>query len=182
MSVMGSTTSKKAVSPSPAIVPPRVPVTDFAVHPDGQPDEMDFLKQIESILIRMLIGVFRFPFVRLPRLIFQIMTQVSPTFVAISKITLLASLLLIIVCTPALYAWFFDEVNLWLKPRMASQVIDQLTTYQLLVRTGCYSMSTILGIGAAWGAIYLPIRRRLRNRNERLKKAAFAPVVGKTSF
>jgi hypothetical protein len=93
------------------------------------------------------------------------------------KILFLTWLLMIIVASPAAYAYFSDDVNSWLRSKIQSEVVDILVNYRLPIRITCFAMSGQFGIGALWGLVY--VKRKLRQRKAAIaaKRAALAPLL-----
>ena len=116
--------------------------------------------EVESLLIRMLVGTLKFPFVRLPHILFGVLQVVFPVAVRLTGVALLALILGVIVLGPGAYAHYFQEVNKWLADNAPGPVTPWLTTHPTTVQLLGYSWTAIAIIGSIWGAIYVSRKRR----------------------
>ena len=119
------------------------------------------LDKVESLLVRMIIGAIKFPFIRLPKLAYQTIQFLFPAIVRVVRVFSLVFLLCFIVFGPACYAVFFDAMNQWLVLNTLESIAAPMINYALLTRSLCYIWSTLTAIGSIWGAMYVRHKRKL---------------------
>jgi hypothetical protein len=126
--------------------------------PDPPPTILD---EVESLLWRMLAGVFRFAFLRLPRLAYDFIMHVSPTFAKVARILLLLAAWAAIAVAPGLAAYDFREVRDRLAPwGDAAPAIAWCFGHEAGCRVVLAVWSGVALCGSVWGALY--VRRKAR--------------------
>jgi hypothetical protein len=122
--------------------------------------EEDVLDEVESLLFRMLIGVIKFPFIRLPRLLYRTLRFLFPAAVRVIRIGFLVSILCVVVCGPAAFAYFFDTASNWLADRIPTPLLTWMKAHSAITRASCYAWMVVAMIGSMWGAIYARQKRK----------------------
>lgn len=116
--------------------------------------------EVESLLVRMLVGTLKFPFVKLPHILFGVLQVVFPIAVRLFRVVLLALILAAIVLGPGAYACYYQQLNKWLADNAPGQVTSWLETHPTMVQLLGYSWTAIAIIGSVWGAVYVSRNRR----------------------
>lgn len=149
--------------PAPQFKPVQAPVVSQTSHPAQTAPvdaDNDVLDEVESLLIRMLIGTIRFPFIWLPRNIYKLCKSLFPTAVRVFRICGLAALLAGIILFPGLYAIFFHQTNACLADRVPTELLQMSIDQSTLTRLVCGTWSILAFTGAVWGAIYIRRKRK----------------------
>ncbi len=156
-----------------SVDPPHSPIQARVVPNQSQPQQRpivaneDALDEVESLLVRMLIGTVRFPFVRLPRWIHRTLRFLFPTAVRVIRICFLAAVLCLIVLGPAAYVFYFDSINNWLSDKGFSSLTSPFRNHPVVTSWTCYTWAILTGIGAVWGAMYVTRKRWLQRKVRR---------------
>ncbi len=145
----------------PQVAPP--PVEQPSEGPPNPPilPEQEWLDELERLLIRMLIGVFKFPFVRLPAIIYDWWNALFPTIVQLTRIFLLAVTLFVFVFGPAVYAFFHQDANILVRQYIGeNRALTFLESHRKIAQAVLYCWSSVALVGAVWGAVYVHRKRR----------------------
>lgn len=126
----------------------------------------DVLDQAESLLRRMIAGVFWFAFARLPLWVYRWLTRLSPLAVKLVRLAVLFAVWIVLVGGPVIvcersesvrfdYSAFAAKTGL---PIMDYEWLESVRLYRSLA----WAWGIIAMTGSIWGVFY--IRRRLRKR------------------
>lgn len=148
-------------SPPPQVAPPPVERPSGARPNPPILPEQEWLDELERLLIRMLIGVFKFPFVRLPAIIYDWWNALFPTIVQLTRILLLVVTLFVFVFGPAVYAFYHQDANGLIRQHLGeNQALSILESNPTVVKSVSYCWSFLALVGAVWGAVYVRRKRR----------------------
>lgn len=135
-----------------------------------QPQDEPFLDQVIGILYRMIVGVIRFAFFRLPilllqagrwlrSLVSQLLRWLSPTLRKLCIIFFLSCLWSLLVAGPIVFHQFWTEETWRLSlPEFLQRYKTNPTA--LVTRLLVYSWTVIAIAGSFWGILY--VRRRIK--------------------
>ena len=157
-------TQQRRVSPPTTPAPPvqtqARPKSDAA--PQTLPaTEEDVLDELESLLIRMLIGTIKFPLVYVPRWIYRALRRLFPTMVRGLRVCFLAAVLFVTAIGPAAFAFFVTSSGGQLAvPGLSSSMAAFLEDSPVAFIWCCYAWSILATAGAIWGALYVRRKRR----------------------
>jgi hypothetical protein len=112
---------------------------------EGRGPLWELLDWVEQVLLRMIIGVFRFIFRKLPRFIYDVIKYWVPIFAKFLKVTFIAAFLGVVVVGPSVIAMKQMEQN--------RNNVDMLT----LVMFGWTALSVV---GMIWGLFWIRHRKR----------------------
>jgi hypothetical protein len=119
------------------------------------------LEEVESLLLRMIAGVFRFTFVRTPRFLYDLVVRCLPWGVKIARVLILLVIWVAIVFGPAYWVYVLEEQPTpWAGPLGA--VVRWFREHRALGHIGLTVWTVLALAGSVWGAIY--IRRRIRRK------------------
>src|SRR6266446_149328 len=88
--------------------PPPLPSSDSLAPADTSGPFRQFLDECETLLTRMIIGIFRFSFVRLPCWIYESTLQFAPTLVKAIRVLVLMAVWLLVAVVPAVIGLCFS--------------------------------------------------------------------------
>lgn len=132
-----------------------------AVAPEIAAEPESFLEWAEDLLVRMICGVYKFIFIKLPTEAYYTVVRWFPTLVRLIKVAFYLAILMASIFLPAVMAmnrqgiiepsgWFVIPVPDW--------YLDHPAIWDAVA----YCYSTLALIGSIWGAVYL--RRRFKRR------------------
>lgn len=143
----------------------------FVETPTASPDgdaEPGWLGFLEDLLVKMIIGVFRFIFVKVPGEVYRAFVRWFPTLVRFAKVVALLGVWLSVTFGPcAVSLQFSGWETSWFPWRIP---VPQIYQDHALIWRWCAVFYTVLAIcGSIWGALYVRRRRKLAraSRNAR---------------
>jgi hypothetical protein len=123
----------------------------------------NLLDELETLLKRMIAGVFRFAFFRLPRLAYNLVVCISPILAKIVRVLILLAIWVWLAILPGLAGLLFtqalDRLPWWVTP---NPVLHWCAVNQTSCRGILLTWSIIAIVGSIWGAVY--IRRKIKRR------------------
>jgi DNA-directed RNA polymerase subunit RPC12/RpoP len=120
-----------------------------------------FLEWAEDLLVRMICGVYKFIFIKLPTEAYHTVVRWFPTLVRLIKVAFYLAILMASIFLPAVVAMNRQgiiEASGW----FVIPVPDWYLAHPAIWDAVAYSYTALALIGSVWGAVYL--RRRFKKR------------------